>query len=308
MGQADVELRFGSAVGITLRDHPDLRVVVLCCDGPYQRYLVRRLDERYRVTGVVVYRPRQPKGAVTSRLRRYRNPVRLVRHLVARLAIARSKATATPLVRELFGPAETVAEFPAAIDLLTVANINDPEAVAFVERHRPDVVCVNGTNLLRGPMLALIPGIPLGIINLHTGLSPYTRGGNCNLYALLEGRPEWVGVTVHHIDPGIDSGDLILTAQVPMEPEDDYERIDARTFHHGIDLLVAAVGQLAADRAARVPQWEGGRLYLRKTGFVYEPWQRVQVDRLLRRGMVRDYLANKDRVDRNVRLVGEITR
>ena len=285
-------------------DRPN--IVVLCCDGVYQRYLVRRLHEAYGVSGVVVHRPPNAKGSVWERLQRYMDPARLGRYLVARWDMARAAREAAPLVETLFGPGGALAAFPAGIDVETVEDINAPQAVDFVARHAPDVVCVNGTNLLRGPMLVLQPEFPLGFINLHTGLSPYTRGGNCNLFALLEGHPEWVGVTAHHIDPGIDSGDLIITAQVPMSEGDNYDMIDARTFRLGADVMETAVRQLVDGRAERVPQWQKGRLYLKRTGFVYEPYYRYRVNRLLKRGLVRSYLADKEARDAGVRLVGAV--
>ena len=152
-------------------------------------------------------------------------------------------------------------------------------------------------------MLDLLPEIRYGIINLHTGLSPYTRGGNCNLFALLEGHPEWVGVTIHHIDAGIDSGDLIRTAQTPMQTDDLYDHIDLRTFRLGNDLLVESLTTVAAGTAPRVKQWMAGRLYLKRTGFVYEPWHWHQVNKLLMGGLLRRYLADPNQYDREVTLV-----
>lgn len=187
--------------------------------------------------------------------------------------------------------------------MLRTGDVNSPEVVALLRASRPDVVCVNGTNLLRAPLLDLAADVRLGFVNLHTGLSPYTRGGNCNLWALLEGHPEWVGVTVHYIDPGIDSGDIIASAQTPLRPDDLFEAIDARNFRQGFDLFLAALARLAEGHAPRVPQWGSGRLYLKRTGFVYEPWLRVRANRLIARGLIARYLARRAEIDREVRTV-----
>jgi len=207
----------------------------------------------------VIHREANPKGALTSRLQRYLHLGRLLKYVVARWDKLRTRSATRFVTSQLFSDDGCTSSFPSDIDTLSVENINNAEVVSFVKHHEPDIVCVNGTNLLREPMLGLVSSIPLGIINLHTGLSPYTRGGNCNLYALLEGHPEWVGVTVHHIDKGIDSGDLIITAQVPMESGDNYDIIDARSFRLGITMMVVAVRQLAGGRAARIPQWAKGK-------------------------------------------------
>jgi hypothetical protein len=88
-----------------------------------------------------------------------------------------------------------------------------------------------------------------------------------------------------------------------MEPDDDVETIDVRSFHVGIELLIEAARRLEAGTAPRVPQWEKGKLFLRRTGYVYEPWQRLLANRRIARGLVRDYLADQANRDRTVRVV-----
>jgi len=281
-----------------------LRAVAMVCDGLYQRYLVQRLAAECDLAGVIVYAPENPKGSLLRRLARYRNPVRLLRHLRARRLLTEYAARARPLVESLFFEGGKAPRLPEGVPVLRVPNVNAPKAVAFIARANPDIACINGTNLLREPMLALAPRIRHGFLNLHTGLSPYSRGGNCDLFMLLEGRPELVGITVHYIDRGIDSGDIVITARPELAPDDSYETIEAKGFRLGIDMMVVAVRQIAAGRAERVAQWEEGKLFLRRTGYVYEPHHRVLVNRMLAGGMIAEYLAHRAQRDGGIRLVG----
>ena len=281
------------------------RVVVLCCDGLYQRWLVQRASQVFDLVGVVVqHPPTSPRQGRLVRLKRYRDPRALLRQLQARWALPSYERRGRALQDRLFLSQGIEPAIPPAVPLLQTHAINGAETVAFLERLAPDLVLVNGTQLLREPVLALKPLLRHGIVNLHTGLSPYSRGANCNLYMILEGHPELVGVTVHHIDPGIDSGDIIRSAQVPMEPGDNFETIDVRSFHVGIELLLAGARELVEGRAAREPQWEKGKLFLQRTGYRYEPWQRLEASRLLEGGLLADYLANRQERDAAVRLVG----
>jgi hypothetical protein len=59
-----------------------------------------------------------------------------------------------------------------------------------------------------------------------------------------------------------------------------------------------------AGRAARVPQWEKGKLFLQRTGYRYEPWQRLEANRRLEGGLLAEYLADREARDAAVRLVG----
>ncbi len=280
------------------------RVLALLCDGVYQRYLTACLASRYRLAGIVLRAAGRKQRSSPSYLARYAYPLRLWRHLAARRAMRSYAAAAQPVIENLFYRNGVAPQFPLAVPQLTVEDINAPEAARFVQQYSPDIVCVNGTNLLRSPMLALAPQIRYGFINLHTGLSPYTRGGNCDLFALIEGHPELVGITIHHIDAGIDSGDIILTARPTLDPADSFEVIQAKICRLGIDLMLTAIQQLVEGRAERVKQWEEGKLFLKRTGYYYEPRRRVEVNRILARGLIAAYLARKEELDRGIRLIG----
>lgn len=280
-----------------------LRVAVLCCDGLYQRHLIRRAAEAFSLVGVVLQVSPPASRSWPARLAKYRRPLRLLRQLIARVLLRPHDRRGAALQRQLFHHNGAPPELPAEVPVLVTAAINEERSADFLRQVAPDIVLVNGTQLLRAPVLELIPAIRHGIVNLHTGLSPYSRGANCNLYMLLEGHPELVGVTVHHIDPGIDSGDIILSAHVPMQPDDDVETIEVRSFQVGIELLIEAARRLEAGTAPRVPQWEKGKLFLRRTGYVYEPWQRLLANRRIARGLLRTYLADQGRRDGAVRVV-----
>jgi folate-dependent phosphoribosylglycinamide formyltransferase PurN len=282
-----------------------VRAVVLCCDGLYQRTLVQRAQSHFHLVGVVVQHPPQASAARRwDRLRRYRDPRAVLRQAWSRLALRPYQRRGRELEDRLFRPEGCEPALPMDVPVHHTSAINGAETVEYLRDLAPELILVNGTQLLREPILSLRPQIRHGILNLHTGLSPYSRGANCNLYMVLEGHPELVGVTVHHIDPGIDSGDIIRSAQVPMEPDDNFETIDVRSFDVGINLLLEGARDLVEGRALRVRQWEQGKLFLQRTGYHYEPWQRLQANRLLKQGMLRDYLAHKAARDAGLRLIG----
>lgn len=277
-----------------------LRVLVMCCRGEAQDYLIRRTAEEFTLCGVLRHAPDNPKGTLGARMGKYLHPGRLAEYLAARIVLPAEDRRAAELAKSLFGESRG----NVSAQEHAVQDVNSPDAIEFVSQCAPDIVLVNGTNLVRREMLALKSRIRHGFINLHTGLSPYSRGGNCNLFMLLESRPELVGITIHYIDLGIDRGDIIQSAQTPMDAADNYEMIELRGFHRGIETLLESARRVAAGKANRVRQWEKGKLFLQRTGYVYRPYHRVVVNRMLRNGLVREYLADKARRSAGVRLVG----
>jgi methionyl-tRNA formyltransferase len=62
---------------------------------------------------------------------------------------------------------------------------------------------------------------PLKTINCHAGKLPFYRGRNILNWALINDEKEF-GITVHYIDEGIDTGDIILQRNFPITDEDTY--------------------------------------------------------------------------------------
>ena len=285
-------------------DRIDIKVVLFCCDGVFQRDLMWRLYDAFRLQAIVLQIDRSASANLWQRLSRYSNPKSLVQFLLARYKRKFYDLRAKPVLESLFFRNGQFPPFPPGVPIIEVDNINSARTEEALDQFRPDIICVNGTRLIRPPLLDRISELPLGMINLHTGISPYSRGGNCNLFMLIERHPELVGITIHHIDRGIDHGDIIITNRPDISPDDNFEIIDAKTFRLGNECMVSAVRQLHDGTAERVPQWIEGKLFLRKTGYVYEPFLHVKVNRILSDGLIKDYLAIKSEVDAGVRLVG----
>lgn len=75
----------------------------------------------------------------------------------------------------------------------------------------------------------IIDLFPNKIINLHISLLPYNRGADPNLWSYLENSPK--GVTIHKIDKGIDTGDILLQKEVK-------DNIEADTLKTSYDRLI----------------------------------------------------------------------
>jgi methionyl-tRNA formyltransferase len=111
-------------------------------------------------------------------------------------------------------------------------------------------------------------------INLHISYLPWNRGADPNLWSVLDRTPN--GVSIHHIDEGVDTGDLIAQRRIPIVSDDtlatSYQRLQA-----AVQSLFVLMWPVIRDGCApRYPQPSGGS-YHRKA-------DRKRVEHLLNAG------------------------
>lgn len=102
---------------------------------------------------------------------------------------------------------------PSVRRRLMVETINDPVVVEHLQQSAPDVVLVNGTRIIRAPVLKSVSS---PFINTHVGITPEYRGVHGGYWALWNNEPERFGVTLHMLDEGVDTGTIL--AQATTQP------------------------------------------------------------------------------------------
>ena len=104
------------------------------------------------------------------------------------------------------------------------------------------VVLAGFMRVLKAPMLE---AFPRRIINLHPSLLPKFPGREAWAQALAE-REKVTGCTVHYVDAGVDSGEIIVQQEVPILPDDTPTSLHERIQQAERKLFPAVIGDLAA--------------------------------------------------------------
>lgn len=146
------------------------------------------------------------------------------------------------------------AEFPAFPDVpvIRVKNVNDAATLEVLEKLAPDLTIVSGTNLVGKKAIRASKKI----VNLHTGISPYVKGGpNCTNWCLAKNWFHLIGNTVMWLDSGIDTGKIIATEQTPLDGGETLFELHRKVMRHAHDLYVRAVRKICDGREVpAVPQ------------------------------------------------------
>ncbi|MFQ5444582.1 MAG: formyl transferase, partial [Nitrospinales bacterium] len=117
-------------------------------------------------------------------------------------------------------------------------QINSPAWMDQVKQFNPGLIVLFGTSLFCPEFINRYSG---RIINLHIGLSEHYRGTNCNFWPIYENKLEYLGATIHHVDNGIDTGDIILQDTIRLEPDDNEQSLGGKTIILGTELMISAI-------------------------------------------------------------------
>jgi methionyl-tRNA formyltransferase len=226
--------------------------MILCGRSPRHLYVANRLCAAGRVVAIIQETATQ---LTLKKLARLANPAHVLRKGWRWLRDRRRYAGARE-ARFFFNQ-----DPPRLVhaELLTeVPHINHPEVTALADRLKPDVIAVFGTSLIRS---ALLSRGRLGIFNLHGGLSPHYRGADCTFWALYNGQPDLVGCTLHAIDSGIDTGNLIAHICPEVREGDDELTLFWRAVRASAEVFAELLDRLEQGEQLGQAQAEKGTLY-----------------------------------------------
>jgi methionyl-tRNA formyltransferase len=113
------------------------------------------------------------------------------------------------------------------LDFITHANINSEDFLAWVRDYDCELFVSMSFNQIFKRALINLP--PLKTINCHAGKLPFYRGRNILNWALINDEIEF-GITVHYLDEGIDTGDIISQHCYQISDDDDYSTLLERAY------------------------------------------------------------------------------
>jgi methionyl-tRNA formyltransferase len=137
------------------------------------------------------------------------------------------------------------------IPILTSANINNDKFINDIRKYNCDLFVSMSFNQIFKKKIIETP--PLGIINCHAGKLPFYRGRNILNWALINDESEF-GITVHYIDEGIDTGDIILQKCYAINDNDNYNTLLQKAYSGCEELLNQSIDNIYKGIAERVLQ------------------------------------------------------
>lgn len=245
-----------------------MKIVLLCSGQHNQVALANKVAAQFNLAGIVIEQ-RPAKKAMSFSL------AQIVEKVLNRAFFISLHRTWFNLLDAF---KKDYPDFPDT-QKITVPSINSEASVNFIKSLQPDLIMVSGTSIVKTDILKL--PIKKGIVNLHTGLSPYIKGGpNCTNWCLAEEKFHLIGNTVMWIDAGIDSGDIITTESTPLTGLETLLQLHMKVMNHAHDLYLKAVKKIQEHPGhcpgVKQESIAGGTTYYSRQ------WNKVEKRRLLK--------------------------
>ncbi len=176
---------------------------------------------------------------------------KLIRHPSDGQAVVRNPYLHPLLQHEgrIFRSLREVAKF-YGFSLAICRDQNAPDSIARLREWSPDLIIFTGGNILRKKLLK-VPR--LGVLNVHLGLLPEVRGMSTPEWSLLNRIP--VGVTIHYVDAGIDTGPILQRREFPDAARCDSLRDSRnRLIAFGVETAAEVVAGLDQGTISATPQ------------------------------------------------------
>lgn len=125
--------------------------------------------------------------------------------------------------------------------LINVESVNCNECLKVLKKIEPDLIIVNGTRIISKNILNNVSAL---FINTHVGITPEYRGVHGAYWALVNNDAENCGVTVHKVDEGIDTGDLIKQSKIDITNNDNFATYPYLQIGVGIELIEDTINRI----------------------------------------------------------------
>ena len=129
-----------------------------------------------------------------------------------------------------------------SVPFSTISSVNDPQLVNDLKALQVDVLLNQSPEILRD---AVLQAPRLAVINRHLSLLPAYRGAWPVFWQCAHHETTF-GVTIHVVDQGLDTGDILAQAPLQRSPSESVPQLLNRLFDRSVPLTCEALAKLAS--------------------------------------------------------------
>jgi methionyl-tRNA formyltransferase len=148
-------------------------------------------------------------------------------------------------------PPIKVAAIEHGLHVIQPGSFRRPDAVKQIQGLEPDIIIVAAFGQILPESILSLP--KYGCLNVHASLLPRYRGASPITDAILNGESE-TGNTIMLMDVGLDTGNILAQAALPIDSKDTTATLTAKLAHHGSELLLQTLPRWISGEIIPQPQ------------------------------------------------------
>lgn len=211
-----------------------MRIVLLAGNSESSLYLYNKLNKKFIIDYVLIEESVSTFKLIKSRTKKF-GLLKVINQLIFQtLIVFLLKLFSKSRIKVIKNQFELESNKIPQKKLIRINSVNSNECFKFLKEINPDLIIVNGTRIISKNILNNISAL---FINTHVGITPEYRGVHGAYWALVNNDKENCGVTVHKVDEGIDTGDLLKQSTITVTSEDNFVTYPYLQIGVGLDLL-----------------------------------------------------------------------
>ena len=250
---------------------PFKKIILLAGEWDTTAVVYNFLSSHYQVERVIIEAPVQRKEFLKKRIRKL-GWFRVAGQVLFQLIIGKPlKKYSSKRIAGIFRKYELNDHAIPEEVQNRVPSVNSKECRDTLTDINPDLVIVHGTRIISQKILETIPAT---FINVHAGITPRYRGSHGAYWAIANGDKENCGVTVHLVDKGIDTGNILGQAIIPYDKKDNFATYPYLQLAEGLILLKKIVDDFDSREKNVVSRTADSGLWHHPTLWGYI-WKRI---------------------------------
>ncbi len=226
------------------------KILFACRSGASASFIAQHLYNAGRLDAIIIESGSKAQKRKLERIRKntkwWQWPLTLLNLL---LLLLFSKAQGIAIRNFVYKEIGTVS-FPGNVVSYYVDDINDDDCLEILNKEKPHTLVVYGTSILKDKVINISYNY---ILNIHNGIVPKYRNVHSEIWAYINRDFLNIGVTIMHLDPGIDTGDIAAQERLIINDNCGIFDIKIRNLQLSAQLIVDTLINTDTE-IARIPQ------------------------------------------------------
>lgn len=242
-------------------------ILILATEGLTTNLLYNQLAQHFNIQDVIIEDKISAKIILKSRIKTLGLP-KVIGQVIFMLTIPKmlnilSKKRVKQIIQETNQDDNNI-----PINKITrVTSVNNKEIAKMINDRLPELIFVNGTRIISKK---IIKSTNAPLINIHVGITPKYRGVHGGYWALYNNDLANFGTTVHYIDSGVDTGDIIIQKSIKITKKDNFVTYPIIQYCLGLEILKKKIVKSNFDNIElKKPNMSESKLYYHPTFLQY---------------------------------------